>query len=577
MKLTKIEIQNYKSLKEITIEFGEFTVFIGKNDVGKSNLLKVLDLFFNSTESIDFNEMSYGGSSSSSFQWQTKKIDNRIFYNQIPNTIEIIGYFKLDDNEVMKIFPDEKITIQNIHYQRDDIGIEAIISSRIYSPENDENIKFEIEYIKIGEIYLLLKSGKDRGLVNRGGGVYNYNGMSDQLFRKLLEKLSKDFTFIPAIRYLKKEKRNSNIPTFEGSGVPSYYFKLEKDTSINGEDIFDKISQKVNNQFPKYHKATSKEDGRDNVEVYFGKFPSSSVGDGIKQFFLHIYNLYLSGNKIFAIEEPEIHLHPGRQKEIFRFLKEKSKESQIIITTHSPIFVSKDDVKTYLVSMDESTNETKVKLIEDGNEFQEIKLELGSKNTDLFFYDCVILIEGETEDRILPIIAEAMGYDLLANGIKLINIRGSGKVARITEFLMYLKDSGIDIFVIADGHKNVITKIEDWIREGILKEDNHICWEEEIEDTFTVEQIIKATNMLFKENHSDFYLDDEELKKKKSESNKPISKVLMEVLHEKGFELNKPLLGEKLGILIAEEINSGVKREETKVEKAIKKLMKLID
>ena len=577
MKLIKINIKNYKSLRDVTIEFEDFTVFIGKNDAGKSNLLTALDIFFNSIQSIDFNEISVQGSSSSDLNWETTKRDNRIFYNQIPSIIEIVGYFKLDDKEIIEIFPYENITIQNKKYRRDNLENIAVISSQIDSIEHIEKIKSKIESIKIGEIYLLLKSGKERGLVNGGDGVYNYDGMANELSGILLEKLKNNFVIIPATRFLKKERRNS-IPLLpEGSGVPSYYFKLEKDTSINGEDTFDEISQKVNEQFSKYHKVTTKEDGEENVEVYFGKFPSSSVGDGIKQFFLHIYNLYSRDNKIFGIEEPEIHLHPGRQKEIFRFLKEKSKESQIIITTHSPIFVSKDDVKTYLVSMNESTNETKVKLIEERSEFQKIKFELGSKNTDLFFYDCVILIEGETEDRILPIISEAMGYDLLAKGIKLINIRGSGKATRIKEFLMYLKDSGISIFVIADGHKDIKNEIKDWIREGILKENNYTCWEEEIEDTFTVEQIIEAMKMVFQENDSDFYLDGEELKKKKRESEKPISKVLMKMLYEKGFELNKPLLGEKLGIILAKEIKSGGKREETKVEKVIQKLVKLID
>lgn len=577
MKLIKISVKNYKCLKDVTVDFEDFTVLIGKNDAGKSTLFKALDIFFNSTESIDFNEISVHGSGSSNLDWQTTKRDNRIFYNQIPSIIEIVGYFELDEKEIIEIFPDENFTIQNQKYLRNNLGNIAVISSEIYSINNSNDIKSEIKSIKFGEIYLLLKSGKDRSLANRGGGVYDYNGMSTELSGILLEKLKNNFVLIPATRSLKKEKRNSIPLSPEGSGVPSYYLKLEKDTSINGEDTFDKISQKVNNKFPKYYKATTKENGEENVEVYFGKFPSSSVGDGIKQFFLHIYNLYSNGNKIFGIEEPEIHLHPGRQKEIFKLLKEKSKENQIIITTHSPIFVSEGDVKTYLLSMDESTNETKVKLIEERNEFQEIKLELGGKNTDLFFYDCVILIEGETEDRILPIISEAMGYDLLASGIKLINIRGSGKATRINEFLMFLKDSGISIFVIADGHKDVKDKIKDWIREGILKEDNFICWEEEIEDTFTVEQIIEATKMVFKENDSDFYIDGEELKKKKKESGKPISKILMQMLYEKGFQLNKPLLGEKLGILITKEIESGGKREETEVEKVIQKLVKLID
>lgn len=69
----------------------------------------------------------------------------------------------------------------------------------------------------------------------------------------------------------------------------------------------------------------------------------------------------------------------------------------------------------------------------------------------------------------------------------------------------------------------------------------------------------------------------EDLKKRKEESGKPISKVLKQILYEKGFELDKPALGEKLGLLIADELNNGENREESEVEKAIRKIVKLVE
>ena len=47
MKLLKAEISNYKSLKNVEIEFGNLTIFIGKNSHGKSNFVEALYLFFN--------------------------------------------------------------------------------------------------------------------------------------------------------------------------------------------------------------------------------------------------------------------------------------------------------------------------------------------------------------------------------------------------------------------------------------------------------------------------------------------------------------------------------------------------
>lgn len=47
MIITKIVIQNYRSLKDITIDdLKQFNVFIGKNGSGKSHILEALELFF---------------------------------------------------------------------------------------------------------------------------------------------------------------------------------------------------------------------------------------------------------------------------------------------------------------------------------------------------------------------------------------------------------------------------------------------------------------------------------------------------------------------------------------------------
>ena len=578
MRIKKIEIENYRSLAKIELEFGDLTVLIGKNDAGKSNILKVLDLLFNREKSIDYNEISARGGGSSGWKWHTGIKDYRMFFNQKPTTIKTVAYFELNNDEIKDIFPDAEVTFSDKIFDRNDLGNIAIVSSRIFKEDSEsgENIVFEIDSIKIGELYLLTNLDGDGVLMRDWDGAVHSNGMNGDLYRNFLKGTVYKFVLIPAVRSLKKEVRGKETPSSGGLAAPSYYFRLEKDISLNGEDTFEAINNDTVNHFSKYNRVSSKEDGEGNVDVYFAGLPSASVGDGVRQVFLNILNLYLHKNKILGIEEPEMHLHPEKQREVFNFLKEKSKENQIIITTHSPIFVNTKDATTYLVSMDNSSKKTLVKPIESGADFKDIKLELGARNTDLFFYDCVVLIEGETEDRILPIISEAMGYDLAEKGIKLINIRGSGKTTKINEFLKYLKDSGIVLYIIADGHKDVSKKIKDWIREGLLKENNCTCWDEEIEDVLGFERVNRAIKMVL-DNSVDFTLNVEDLKKEKEKSRKPISKVLKQILHDKGLELDKPTLGEKLGLLIADEINNGGNREESEVEKAIRKIVNLVE
>jgi predicted ATPase len=48
MPLVNIRIRNFRSLREVSVDATALTVFVGCNDEGKSNLLRALDLFFNS-------------------------------------------------------------------------------------------------------------------------------------------------------------------------------------------------------------------------------------------------------------------------------------------------------------------------------------------------------------------------------------------------------------------------------------------------------------------------------------------------------------------------------------------------
>jgi predicted ATP-dependent endonuclease of OLD family len=50
MKLNRITIENFKGIKQCkTIDFNDFNVIVGQNDVGKSTILKALDIFLNGT------------------------------------------------------------------------------------------------------------------------------------------------------------------------------------------------------------------------------------------------------------------------------------------------------------------------------------------------------------------------------------------------------------------------------------------------------------------------------------------------------------------------------------------------
>lgn len=53
VKLRKVRIENFRSIKMAEIDLTDFSVFVGKNDCGKSNILRALNLFFNEETNYD--------------------------------------------------------------------------------------------------------------------------------------------------------------------------------------------------------------------------------------------------------------------------------------------------------------------------------------------------------------------------------------------------------------------------------------------------------------------------------------------------------------------------------------------
>lgn len=67
------------------------------------------------------------------------------------------------------------------------------------------------------------------------------------------------------------------------------------------------------------------------------------LGSGYEMIFALLYSFFLSqqsGKQLIAlIDEPELHLHPSLQERFVKALLEFAKTGQLILTTHSPLFV----------------------------------------------------------------------------------------------------------------------------------------------------------------------------------------------------------------------------------------------
>ena len=132
----------------------------------------------------------------------------------------------------------------------------------------------------------------------------------------------------------------------------------------------------------------------------------------------------IGGLKLALIEELEAHLHPQAQLRLISYLQKEYDKSgaQIIISTHSTILASKINLKNIV-------------LLKGGCGY-----DLSEGNTGL---EKGIMVEGDAENLLIPVIAEIIGYPLEKYGVSVVNV-GS------TAFLRYSR-----IFIRGDGEHTI--------------------------------------------------------------------------------------------------------------------------
>lgn len=308
---------------------------------------------------------------------------------------------------------------------------------------------------------------------------------------------------------------------------------------------------------------------RNNIDL-------ANVSFGLMQVLILAYGIVTSSaGSVILIEEPELHLHARSQRKLFELIQKEAAQKQFFLTTHCSVFTGcSNRVRTYLVTKNGGI--TSVKQIPEPSELKLVKTALGHRNTDLYGDECVVFIEGDSEDVAFPIIADALGYDLVEQGIRLTNLKGSGKAKKIEEYLRYLKGSDVLAYIIADGDKEVKKSLADWIREGLLREDCATVWPLEFEDCFDLQTIAEAVDELRKEEKWNVPITMEELKDGQVKG-KPVAKQLQRLMYEKDLPgLHKPALAEKLAERVKEDIQTNKERKKSLPESEIEKIVSLV-
>lgn len=153
------------------------------------------------------------------------------------------------------------------------------------------------------------------------------------------------------------------------------------------------------------------------------------------------------GLRLALIEELEAHLHPQAQLRLIDYLQKEYDNSgtQIIISTHSTILASKVNLKNIVllkngIGYDMTYGNTEL----EKGDYLFLQRFLDATKANLFFARGVLMVEGDAENLLLPVLAEVLDYPLEKYGVSIVNV-GSTAFLRYSRIFVRKNGDKIDI------------------------------------------------------------------------------------------------------------------------------------
>lgn len=424
MKLKDFSVVNYRSITTARkIHTNNMTVLVGKNNEGKSNILRALALAMAlmkiycrdtrpfAVASREYLRSHYLWSRDYPLSLQEKN----------PNGNSSVDFnFALDDKDISAI---RGLT---------GIRLSGCIPVRVST--NGISAKIDIP--------------------KRGTPAFANLENKKKIIEYVCFKI--DFNFIPTIRTESEALRvinsliETSLKTLENN--PEYIAANQKIDELrqgvlNG--IANHITLPLKNYLPSLKQVYIHvyNDGRrnsfrQNTEIIIDDgtpTPIEQKGDGIKSLTaLAMLNIPAHEDRVsvIAIEEPESHLHPESARQLYDTIMTLAETHQVVLTTHSPLFINRTNLSENII-----VNEGKATPVK---RIQEIRDVLGIRVSDnLTNAEHILIVEGEDDkialDKLLPIMSQKI-KSAIQNGTLIIDdIGGTGNLSYKLSFYRNLQ------------------------------------------------------------------------------------------------------------------------------------------
>lgn len=170
-----------------------------------------------------------------------------------------------------------------------------------------------------------------------------------------------------------------------------------------------------------------------------------------KELYKYIYehNEKSNGVTILAIEEPEAHLHPIYQRLLYKYSVSQSNASVIITThsTHLSSVVPLNSIVHLLGNLDGTQANTTVNINLEEDEIEDLERYIDIKRGEIYLAKGVIFVEGIAEEYLIPQFASLLGEDLDKKGIIICNINSTN----FLPYKIFVDKLGIPNAILTDG------------------------------------------------------------------------------------------------------------------------------
>jgi predicted ATPase len=476
MKITGVQIQRYRAFdKRTLIPISGMTVVTGPNNLGKSTVLSALEIFFSVVSPRQDRRVSRN--TLYAFEKDYPKRYEGKSGRRWPT--EILVTFELDAVEVESIkdaateTPPSVINVKVEFKWNDRVGAfrPAVEVANVSSDKLDVAIK---DWLKNEVRYVYIPA--TRNMQDFGRGVFSelISGALSRVSRskqrlQAIEKLFEDVkSEIAAVESELVDELRQYLPAVKGMHFAIEDWSLERLVTVGNVEI---------------------DDGANTL--------LQQKGDGFKSLFAISLLQYISKqrygkNLIFGIEEPEAHLHSSAIYEIKSTLRGLATSFQVIITTHSPILIQRDDIPANVIveSIDGSEFSSTTRSAQN---LSDIRRSLGIRaQENMTTAEVVLVVEGASEETALPSILGTLNSNLAdAFSSGRARVLSAGSASNIPSVVRALARDAATCLVFVDSDSEGASAADKVRNSGLLQPADVFrvpardgCTETEFEDLF---------------------------------------------------------------------------------------------